>query len=146
MHYVRLLGLALAAGGAAPAVAGPAWTPAEDDVPLGIVEVARTAQATEIRIQTRAAMKDACWTMTGANSPYLLAAGRRYRLLGGEGIAACPKSRDYAEGGTMVLRFEPLKPAVKEFSLIEGVGGESQLLDPDSATRRYWNFLHIKAE
>ena len=75
-----------------------------------------------------------------------MAAERRYRLVGGEGIAACPKNRDYAEGGAMMLLFEPLKPGVKEFSLIEGVGGESALLDPDSATRRYWNFLHIKVE
>jgi hypothetical protein len=43
------------------------------------------------------------------------------------------------------LRFEPLKPGVKQFSLIEGAGGESALLDPESATR-YWNFLQIKAE
>lgn len=146
MPRVRLCGLILAAGAAAPAAAGPAWTPAEGDVPLTIVQYSRTATATEIRIQTREAMKDACWSMAGPNSPYLLAAERRYRLIGGEGIAACPKSRDYAEGGTMVLRFEPLKPGVKELSLIEGVGGESALLDPDSATRRYWNFLHIKVE
>ena len=146
MRSVGFLGLLLAAGGVSPAVAGPAWTPAENDVPLKIVEVNRTKTATEIRIQTAEAMKEACWSMTGWNSPYLLAAERRYRLIGGEGIAACPKSRDYAEGGTMVLRFEPLKPGVKEFSLIEGVGGESALLDPDAATRRYWNFLHIKVE
>ena len=146
MRAVRSLGLMLAAGAVSPATAAPAWVPAENDVPLKIVEINRTATATEIRIQTGEAMKEACWSMTGWNSPYLLAAERRYRLIGGEGIAACPKSRDYAEGGTMVLRFEPLKPGVKEFSLIEGVGGESALLDPDAATRRYWNFLHIKVE
>lgn len=146
MRCVRFLGLVLAASVASPALAAPAWTPAENDVPLKIVEVNRTKTATEIRIQTGEAMKEACWSMTGWNSPYLLAAERRYRLIGGEGIAACPKSRDYAEGGTMVLRFEPLKPGVKEFSLIEGVGGESALLDPDAATRRYWNFLHIKVD
>jgi len=146
MRRVRFLGLVLAAGGISPAVAAPAWTPAENDVPLKIVEINRTKTATEVRIQTSEAMKEACWSMAGPNSPYLLAAERRYRLIGGEGIAACPKSRSYAEGGTMVLRFEPLKPGVKEFSLIEGVGGESALLDPDSATRRYWNFLHIKVE
>jgi hypothetical protein len=146
MGVVRFFGLVLAAAGVSPALAGPAWTPAENDAPLTIVQFSRTAAATEIRIQTREAMKEACWSMTGPNSPYLLAAERRYRLIGGEGIAACPKSRDYSEGGTMVLRFEPLKAGVKEFSLIEGVGGESALLDPDSATRRYWNFLHIKVE
>jgi hypothetical protein len=146
MRSFGLLGTLLAAGAASPGTAAPAWTPAENDVPLKIVEVNRTKAATEIRIQTGEAMRGACWSMAGANSPYLLAAERRYRLIGGEGIAACPKSRSYAEGGTMVLRFEPLKPGVKEFSLIEGVGGESALLDPDSATRRYWNFLHVKVE
>jgi hypothetical protein len=146
MDRVRLVGLVLAVGAASPGAAAPAWTPAENDVPLTIVQYSRTATATEIRIQVREAMKEACWSMTGTNSPYLLAAERRYRLIGGEGIAACPKSRDYPEGGTMVLRFEPLKAGVKEFSLIEGVGGESALLDPDAATRRYWNFLHVKVE
>jgi hypothetical protein len=146
MRNLGLFGLVLAAAAASPALAAPAWTPAENDVPLKIVEVNRTAAATAIRIQTSEAMKEACWSMAGPNAPYLLAAERRYRLIGGEGIAACPKSRDYAEGGTMVLRFEPLKAGVKEFSLIEGVGGESALLDPESATRRYWNFLHIKVE
>ena len=146
MRCVRFIGLVLAVGGGSPALAGAAWTPAENEVPLTIVQVSRTAAATEVRIQVREAMKEACWAMTGWNSPYLLAAERRYRLLGGEGIAGCPKSRGYPEGGTMVLRFELLKPGVKEFSLIEGVGGESALLDPEAATRRYWNFLHIKVE
>ncbi len=146
MRAMRFLGLVLATSLVQPAVAAPAWTPAENDVPLKIVEVNRTKTATEVRIQTGEAMKEACWSMTGWNSPYLLAAERRYRLIGGEGIAACPKSRSYAEGGTMVLRFEPLKPGVKQFSLIEGVGGESALLDPESATRRYWNFLHVKVD
>ena len=146
MRKIIGFGLMLAVGTPSAALAAPAWTPAENEVPLKIVEVNRTKTATEIRIQTGEAMKDACWSMAGPNSPYLLAAERRYRLIGGEGIAACPKSRSYAEGGTMVLRFEPLKPGAKEFSLIEGVGGESALLDPDSATRRYWNFLHIKLD
>ncbi len=146
MRSIHFFGLVLAAAAVSPAAAGPVWTPAENDVPLKIVQFSRTAAATEIRIQTSEAMKEACWSMIGPHAPYLLAGERRYRLIGGEGIAACPKSRDYAEGGTMVLRFEPLKPGVKEFSLIEGVGGESALLDPDSATRRYWNFLHIKVD
>jgi hypothetical protein len=146
MRCNRFIGFVLALGAVSPAMAAPAWTPAENDVPLKIVEVNRTKTSTELRIQTGEAMKEACWSMTGPNAPYLLAAERRYRLIGGEGIAGCPKSRDYAEGGTMVLRFEPVKPGVKEFSLIEGVGGESALLDPDSATRRYWNFLHIKVD
>jgi hypothetical protein len=138
--------LALMAGLAAPAAAGLVTVPAENEVPLTIVQFTRTPKATEVRIQTQSAMKDACWTMTGANSAYLLAAERRYRLIGGEGINACPKSRDYTEGDIMVLRFEPLKPDVNEFSLIEGVGGENALLDPDSSTRRYWNFLHVKVK
>ena len=141
-----LLMLAIAAGLAAPAAAGLVSVPAENGVPVTIVPVTRTPKATELRLQAQSALKDTCWAMTGPNSPYLIAAERRYRLIGGDGITACPKSRGYAEGDIMVLRFEPLKAGVSEFSLIEGVGGESQILDPASATRRYWNFLHVKAK
>jgi hypothetical protein len=47
----------------------------------------------------------------------------------------------------MVLRFEPLEPQVREFSLVEGEGGENQMIDPASAVNiRYWNFLHVKPQ
>jgi hypothetical protein len=141
--HVLLLGLAVTS---APAAADDVAVPAEDQVPLMLIQFTRSAKTTEVRLQATEALKDACWTMVGPNSPYLIAAEHRYRLLGGDKITACPKGRDYAEGEVMVLRFEPLRPNVSEFSLIEGVGGESQLLDPDSATRRYWNFLHVKSK
>jgi hypothetical protein len=138
-----VLGLAVAG---APAGADDVSVPADGGVPLMLIQFTRTAKMTEVRLQATAPVKDACWTTVGANSPYLLAAEHRYRLIGGDRITTCPKSRSYAEGEVMVLRFEPLPPKVSEFSLIEGVGGESQILDPASATRRYWNFLHVKAK
>jgi hypothetical protein len=142
VHWAAL-GLAVAA---APAAADDVSVPADGGAPVMLIQFTRTAKATEVRLQATAAIKDACWTMIGVNSPYLLAAEHRYRLIGGDKITACPKSRGYAEGEVMVLRFEPLPAKVGEFSLIEGVGGESQILDPASATRRYWNFLHVKAK
>ena len=51
---------------------------------------------------------------------------------------------NYGAGEVMVLRFEPLGAQVHEFSLVEGQGGENQLIDPVAhKTERYWNFLHI---
>lgn len=138
-----MLGLAVAS---TPAAADDVAAPADDAAPVMLIQFTRTARAIEVRLQATAPLKDACWTMTGPNSPYLIAAEHRYPLIGGDRITACPKGRDYAEGEVMVLRFAPLRPNVTEFSLIEGVGGESQILDPDSATRRYWNFLHVKAK
>jgi hypothetical protein len=146
MRGFHLVMLGLAMGGGVPAAAGLVAVPAENQAPVTMVGFTRTAKATEVRLEAQAALKDACWAMAGANSPYLLAAEHRYRLIGGDGIAICPKSRGYAEGDVMVLRFEPLRPGVREFSLIEGVGGESQILDPASATRRYWNFLHVEVK
>jgi len=46
----------------------------------------------------------------------------------------------------MVLRFEPLDPQIREFSLVEGEGGENQMVDPASSRGSYWNFLHVKSQ
>ena len=81
----------------------------------------------------------------GAQQPDLLAGGKRYRFLGGDRITDCPAQRDYAERELMILRFEPLPAGVREFSLVEGEGGENQALDPASMKdRSFWNFLRIK--
>jgi hypothetical protein len=85
-----------------------------------------------------------CWNSSGPDSPYLLAEGRHYRFLNGDSITACPTRRDYATREIMVLRFAPLDPQVRQFSLVEGQGGENQLVDPASSTIRYWNFLRVK--
>ena len=70
----------------------------------------------------------------------------RYRLLGGENITWCPVNHDYANGEIMVLRFLPLAEDVTGFHLVEGEGGQDQLIDPASSNRRYWNFLHVQLE
>jgi hypothetical protein len=37
-----------------------------------------------------------------------------------------------------------LPPQVREFSLVEGQGGENQMIDPAANRgRSYWNFLHV---
>jgi hypothetical protein len=46
----------------------------------------------------------------------------------------------------MVLRFEPIEPQIREFSLVEGEGGENQMIDPASSRGTYWNFLHVKSQ
>lgn len=129
------------------AVAEPISHQAENSVPVAIVQLNRTAGFTEARLQTQAARPGVCWASTGPNSPYLLAAGHRYRFLGGDNIANCPARRDYGAGEIMVLRFEPLDPQAQEFSLVEGEGGENQMIDPKSSPgARYWNFLRVKAK
>ena len=120
--------------------------PAENNVPVAIVRIERTARFTEVRIETQAPRQKVCWYASGPNSPYLLAGGRRYRLIEGNKIASCPATQDYAAHETMVLRFEPIEPQVGEFSLVEGEGGENQMIDPASTRARYWNFLHVKSQ
>ena len=66
------------------------------------------------------------------------------RFLGGDGITACPARRNYVARESMALRFEPLDPQAKEFSLVEGQGGENQMIDPASSKSRFWNFLRVK--
>src|SRR5262249_25886287 len=107
--------------------------PAENNVPVAIVRIERTARFTEVTLETQAPRQKVCWAASGANSPYLLANGRRYRLIEGDQIASCPATRDYGAHEAMVLRFEPLGPQVGEFSLVEGEGGENQMIDPASA-------------
>jgi hypothetical protein len=120
--------------------------PAENKVPVAIVRLERTPRFTEIHIETQAARSKVCWASSGSNSPYLLANGRRHRFIDGDAITSCPATRDYGARETMVLRFEPLDPQVREFSLVEGEGGENQMIDPASSRGSYWNFLHVKSQ
>jgi hypothetical protein len=137
-----VVSLAIFAGSAR---AEPVLQPAENNVPVSAVEVVRGAGYTEVRLQTREAISKVCWFASGPDSPFLVASGKRYRLLGGDNIANCPAGHDYAARDIMALRFEPLPAQVREFSLVEGDGGESQMLDPKSRPgNRFWNFLHIK--
>ncbi len=118
---------------------------AENNVPVAIVEVIRTPTQTELHLETQAPRRKVCWSSQGPNSPYLVAAGRRYRFLGGDKILDCPSGRDYAAQEEMILRFEPLPPETGEFSLVEGEGGENQMIDPQSYPNgQFWNFLHVK--
>jgi hypothetical protein len=119
---------------------------AENGVPVVLVQVARTAKQTEVALRVEQALPGVCWTASGPDSPYLLADGHRYRFLGGDNIAACPARRDYEAGTVMTLRFEPLGAQVRSFSLVEGQGGENQLIDPASSRTRYWNFLRVRLE
>jgi hypothetical protein len=118
---------------------------AENKVPVALVEVIRTPQYTEVRLETQAPRPKVCWSASGPNSPYLLADSHRYRFIGGDRIANCPERRDYAARELMILRFQPIESNVREFSLVEGEGGENQLINPASSPgTRYWNFLHVK--
>ncbi len=147
MRHIRFLSVVLLVAGfdlAGPAAAEPVFQPAENQVAVTMVEVVRTPQNTEVRLQTQTDMQSVCWTVDGADSPYLLADGRRYHFLNGDNITSCPGRRGYAAREVMTLRFEPLGPQVGEFSLVEGQGGENQMVDPKASTRRYWNFLRVK--
>jgi hypothetical protein len=129
---------------AVPAVAQDLFHRAENQVQVALVKVVRQAQATEIHLQTLGALKSVCWESTGRNSPYLLVDGRRYRYLGSRNITPCPTRRPYADREIMVLRFEPIPATANTFSLVEGQGGENQMIDPSSSKDRYWNFLRVK--
>jgi hypothetical protein len=145
MRRALLLSAVLLAG-ARPVLAEALLHPAENNVPVAIVRIERTARFTEVAIETQAPRQKVCWYASGPNSPYLLAGGRRYRLIEGDKIAGCPATRDYGAHETMVLRFEPIGPQVREFSLVECEGGENQMIDPASSRERYWNFLHVKTQ
>ena len=134
--------LACARSGAAETL----FHPAENSVPVAIVRLERTPRFTEVHIETQAPRSKVCWAASGANSPYLIAKGRRYRFIEGERITSCPATRDYGARETMVLRFEPLDAQVAEFSLVEGEGGENQMIDPASSRGRFWNFLRVKLQ
>jgi hypothetical protein len=129
-----------------PAVAESLLHPAENKVPVAIVRIERTPRFTEIHIDTQAPRSKVCWASSGPNSPYLLANGRRHRFVDGDAITNCPATRDYGAHETMVLRFEPLDPQIREFSLVEGEGGENQMIDPATSRGSYWNFLHVKSQ
>ncbi len=127
-----------------PAAAASLFHPAENNVSVAIVRLERTERFTEVHIETQAPRSKVCWWANGPDSPFLIASGHRYRLLDGDNIASCPASRDYGAHEIMVLRFEPLAPQIREFSLVEGEGGENQMLNPTSSPRtHYWNFLHV---
>lgn len=144
MRFAALLCGVLVLGCFRPAAAEIVHQPAENNIPVAMIDVARSSRYTEVRLQAQAAVTGVCWTSQGADSPYLLAGGRRYRFLGGDGITACPARRNYVARESMALRFEPLDPQVKEISLIDGQGGENQMIDPASSKTRFWNFLRIK--
>jgi hypothetical protein len=129
-----------------PVLAESLLHPAENKVPVAIVRIERTPRFTEIHIETQAPRSKVCWASSGPNSPYLLANGRRHRLIDGDAITSCPATRDYGAHETMVLRFAPLDPLIREFSLVEGEGGENQMIDPASSRGSYWNFIHVKSQ
>jgi hypothetical protein len=128
---------------AAPAAGVDLHHMAENNQTVAIIEVVRTADYTEVRLETQAPQSNVCWWFLGPDSPYLRAAEHRYRFLSGEAIYDCPNGRDYAAHKFMVLRFEPLPPEVCEFSLIEGKGGENQITAGPQGII-YWNFLNVK--
>jgi hypothetical protein len=119
---------------------------AENKVPVAIVRIERMPRFTEVHIETQAPRSKVCWASSGPNSPYLLANGRRHRFIDGDAITNCPATRDYGARETMVLRFEPLDAQIREFSLVEGEGGENQMIDPASSRGSYWNFLRVKLQ
>ena len=129
-----------------PAGAQSLFHRAENQVQVTLVKVVRMADYTEVHLQTQAALKGVCWYATGENSPYLLAEARRFRYLSGDNIAACPAQQDYANQAVMVLRFQPLAAQTRTFSLVEGQGGENQMIDPASTQSRFWNFLRVKLD
>jgi hypothetical protein len=134
--------LALAAGWAAGAQTLSHH--AENQVPVTLVQVTRAAQFTELSLRADTDLKGVCWTHGAADSPYLLADGKRYRFLRGRNITACPNRRAYKGGETMLLSFEPLPASAHQMSMVEGEGGEKQMADPASQPGiRYWNFLHV---
>ena len=138
----QVLGL-LALIAAGSAAAASVFRQAENNVQVAMVKVTRTAQYTQVELQTLQALKSVCWTYKGANSSYLLARDQRFHFTGGDNITACPARQDYAQGAIMVLRFEPVPADVREISLVEGEGGENQMVHPGASKERYWNFLHV---
>jgi hypothetical protein len=140
VHWLAGLGLLASV---VPSSAETVNVMAENQVPVAMVAISRAPAATEVRLQTRAALARVCWFLDGPSSPYLLAHGQRYRFQSGDNIVYCPLTRGYAPGEVMVLRFAPLPAGVHEVSLVEGQGGEAQMTHPGSSRVRYWNFLHV---
>jgi hypothetical protein len=118
---------------------------AENQVQVAIVQVKQASNYTEVRLETLSATRgDVCWYKTGPDSPYLIADGRRYRYLHGDNVRDCPNGRKYDDREIMVLRFEPLPQTIREFSLVEGEGGEEQMRGNKRANETFWNFLYVK--
>lgn len=144
MRFVQVLVLLLALGAGSVATAQTLSHRAENQVQVTLVEVNRQAQYTEVKLRPDIDLQNVCWTDQGDNSPYLLAAGKRYRFIEGHNIMICPARRGYKAGELMILRFEPLPADVHQVSLVEGRGGENQMIDPSSEPgMRYWNFLRV---
>jgi hypothetical protein len=143
MRLAALLCSILVLGGAPPAAAEAVFKLAENKVPAALIEVAKSSRYTEVRLQAQAAVTGVCWHTQGPDSPYLVAGDRRYRFLGGDGIASCPAVRNYVAHESMALRFERLDPQTKEFSFIDGQGGEKQMTVPEPSKARFWNFLRV---
>src|SRR5271169_556991 len=129
-----------------PAAAQSLFHRAENQVQVALVKAVRAADYTEIHLQTLKAMNGVCWYATGENSPFLISAGQHFRYLSGGNITACPGKQNYANQEIMVLRFEPLPAQIREFSLVEGQGGENQMLDRKSSKETFWNFLNVKLD
>ncbi len=144
MRLFQVLVLLLALGASSVARAQTLSHPAENQVPVTLIEVNRVAQYTEVKLRADIDLENVCWTDQGDNSPYLLAGGKRYRFIEGRNIMICPARRDYKTGEVMTLRFQPLPASTTQMSLVEGQGGENQMIDPGSAPgMRYWNFLRV---
>ncbi|HLQ77306.1 MAG TPA: hypothetical protein VK210_08120 [Terriglobia bacterium] len=121
-----------------------AFVLAEDNAQVAVVGVTRATRFTSVRLQAQMMLSAVCWAAMGTDSPYLEAGEHRYRFLGGDNLTTCPVERNYAEREEMVLRFETVDSQANKVSLIEGKGGEDQLLGRASASnRRFWNFLDI---
>ena len=136
--------LLLAATGIAAGQSG-LFHKAENQVQVAIVQVKRTSNYTEVHLETLSATRgDVCWYRTGPDSPYLIANERRYRYLHGDNIRDCPNGRKYDDREVMVLRFEPLPQDIREFSLVEGEGGEGQMRGIARPNETFWNFLYVK--
>ena len=143
MRMAMLLGSVLVLGGSQPAAAEAVLRLAENKVPVALVEVSKSPRYTEVRLQTQAAVTGICWHAQGPDSPYLVVGNNRYRFLGGDSIAACPAVRNYAARESMALRFEKLDPQIKEFSFVDGQGGEKEMTEPETSKARFWNFLRV---
>lgn len=126
------------------AAAEPVYHAAENRIPIVMTDVRRFTDRTEIYLRTLKPLKQSCLALSGANSPYLLANGKRHKFKGGENIAICPTHKAHPANAVMILRFEPLGQNVRTFHLVEGRGGEKEARNRSSSRGRYWNFLKVR--
>ena len=73
---------------------------------------------------------------------------RMYAALKGNGatvryVQLPAESHGYAARESMALRFEKLDPQIKEFSFVDGQGGEKEMTEPETSKARFWNFLRV---